>query len=377
MNRVLHLFLISCLLLINASTQAEIKSAGSSEGIPFRVERVADDLGIVWGMVFIEPETLLFTERAGKAALLNVKTGEISELSGVPPVRAEGQGGLLDVALPPRYQPGGWIYFTYVKSVNDSGVTVLARAKAKLDKPRLTSWQNLLVTRSASDTSRHFGSRIAFDGKGYVYFSIGDRGVRPNGQDLTTHAGTVIRLHLDGSVPHDNPFVNASGALPEIWSYGHRNPQGLVYDLEKDRLWLGEHGPRGGDEINLIQKGRNYGWPVISHGKEYWAPMQVGEGIEKEGMEQPMKYYNPSIAPGSLLLYNGEAFPRWKGNLFSGALKLTHLNRVVLDDEGRAIAEERLFEKDRERIRALAESPGGWLYFSVDSGAIYRIRPDS
>ena len=180
---------------------------------------------------------------------------------------------------------------------------------------------------------------------------------------------------LDGSVPADNPFVKNAHALPEIWSYGHRNPQGIAYDLQRQRLWEIEHGPRGGDEINLILPGRNYGWPVISYGKEYWGPVQVGEGTEKEGMEQPVKVYIPSIAPGSLILYSGKAFPGWKGNLFSGALILTHLNRVALDESGKAVAEERLLESLNERIRALVESPEGWIYFSTDSGKIYRLRP--
>jgi len=163
--------------------------------------------------------------------------------------------------------------------------------------------------------------------------------------------------------------------LPGIWSYGHRNPQGMFYDRNQQRLWSIEHGPRGGDEINLILPGLNYGWPIISYGKEYWGPFQVGEGTEKEGMEQPVKFYVPSIAPGSLLVYSGKAFPNWKGNLFAGALKLTHLNRVEIDNTGRAITEERLLVGLRERIRALAESPEGWLYLSTDSGKILRIRP--
>ena len=182
-------------------------------------------------------------------------------------------------------------------------------------------------------------------------------------------------MDLNGNVPEDNPFVHQTGALPGIWSYGHRNPQGMFYDKNLRRLWSIEHGPRGGDEINLILPGLNYGWPVISYGKEYWGPFQVGEGTEKEGMEQPVKFYVPSIAPGSLLVYSGKAFPDWKGNLFAGALKLTHLNRIKLDNAGRVIAEERLLEGLGERIRALVESPEGWLYLSTDSGKILRIRP--
>jgi len=162
---------------------------------------------------------------------------------------------------------------------------------------------------------------------------------------------------------------------PEIWSYGHRNPQGMAYDYDNKRLWLIEHGPRGGDEINLVLPGRNYGWPVISYGKEYWGPLDVGEGTHRAGMEQPVKQYTPSIAPGSLLLYTGDSFPEWRGNLFSGALKLQHLNRVTLSEEGTAIAEERLLTELHERIRALAQGPRGWLYFSTDSGKVYVMKP--
>lgn len=347
--------------------------ARESEGMPYLVEQVAEGLGIPWGMVFLSPSELLLTQRNGRIVLFDPKTGTLRRVEGGPLVHARGQGGLLDVAIAPGYSPGGWIYFTYSKKRNDQGVTTLARARMRDN--RLVDWQDILISRSATGTGMHFGSRIAFDGKGHLFFTIGDRGERPNGQDLSTHAGSVLRVMLDGSVPADNPFVKNAHALPEIWSYGHRNPQGIAYDLHRQRLWAIEHGPRGGDEINLIRPGRNYGWPVISYGKEYWGPVQVGEGTEKEGMEQPVKVYIPSIAPGSLILYSGKAFPGWKGNLFSGALVLTHLNRVVLDESGKAVAEERLLESLNERIRALVESPEGWIYFSTDSGKIYRLRP--
>ena len=208
-----------------------------------------------------------------------------------------------------------------------------------------------------------------------MFFGIGDRGHRPNAQDLSNHAGSIIRLNLDGSIPKDNPFINNESVLPEIWSYGHRNPQGLMYDFKYQRLWEIEHGPRGGDEINLIVAGANYGWPVISYGKEYSSPFAVGEGTHRDGMEQPVKVYIPSIAPGSLIMYSGDALSKWKGNLFSGALKLRHINRIVLDENGQVIKEERLLESLDERIRALAQSPEGWIFFSTDSGKIFRISP--
>lgn len=340
----------------------------------FLLEKIASGLGIPWGLAFISDDEILFTERRGALGILNIESGAVDRVSGLPDVLAEGQGGLMDVAVPADYKQQGWIYFTYSKNIQGQGATTLARSRLK--NHRLHQWQDLLVTQSRSDTSRHYGSRIAFDDQGHVYFSVGDRGVRPNGQDLKTHAGAILRLKRNGDVPDDNPFADDKAVLPEIWSYGHRNPQGLVWDKKNQRLWAIEHGPRGGDEINLIEKGKNYGWPVISYGKEYWGPLAVGEGTHRKGMQQPVKTYIPSIAPGSLLYYSGDAFPQWNGALLAGALKLRHLNVVTLNEKAEAIQEDRLLEKRRQRIRALAQGPQGGIYFSTDSGDIVRIRPE-
>jgi len=356
---------------LHASSEVIFK--GRSEGIAYQVEVIADGLSIPWAMAFLTNKQILITERDGKLKLLDRDNGHLQNVAGTPLVYAKGQGGLLDVALPPGYHEGGWIYFTYSKPVNKLSATTLARAK--YHNGGLVDWNDLLVTKSTTETSRHYGSRIAFDDDGHLFFSVGDRGERPNGQNLFTHAGSILRLNIDGSVPKDNPFILHKGALPEIWSYGHRNPQGLSYDFKNKRLWVIEHGPRGGDELNLILAGKNYGWPVISYGKEYWGPVSVGEATAKDGMEQPIKYYVPSIAPGSLLLYTGLAFPAWKGDLFTGALKLTHLNRIQLNKAGHEIGEERLLENLKERIRSLVQSPEGWIYLSTDSGKILRIIP--
>ncbi len=367
---ILTLCLITLLpILIYAASPQTV----TSEKVTFVLEKVIDDLGIPWGLAFISESQLLITEREGHIKLLDTKTKTLTLLQGTPEVLVDGQGGLLDVAVPPDFTSGDWIYFTFVRNKEDEGVTVLARAK--LTNNTLTQWQDLLETQSATDTTFHFGSRIAFDEKGHVYFGVGDRGVRPNSQDTNNHAGSVMRLTRDGRIPKDNPFIDRDDVLPEIWSYGHRNPQGMAYDPLHKRLWLIEHGPRGGDEINLVLPSRNYGWPVISYGKEYWGPKAVGEGTHRKGMEQPIKQYTPSIAPGSLLFYSGKAFPTWQGNLLSGALKLRHINRVTLNKEGKAINEERLLTDLDERIRALVENPKGWLYFSTDSGEVYVIRP--
>jgi len=340
----------------------------------FKTETVANVSGVPWGLAQLDENTLIYTLRGGQVGLLNTGDGKTQTLQGLPKIAVQGQGGLLDVAVRPEYAPGDWIYFTYSKMHDGSPETTLARAILKDTK--LTDWQDLLITKVGSDSGNHFGSRIAFDDSGHVYFGVGDRGERDNSQSLKNHAGTIMRLNIDGSIPKDNPFLDNKNALPEIYSYGHRNPQGLMFDAKTKRLWEVEHGPRGGDEINLIAEGKNYGWPVISYGKEYWAPLAVGEGTKKAGMEQPVKQYTPSIAPGSLIIYQGKAFPQWQGNIFVSALKLRHINRIELNESGQAIAETRLLKSTNERIRDLLETSEGYIYFSTDSGKIMRLVPD-
>jgi len=354
---------------------AETLLTGKSNGMSYRVEQVTTGLGVIWGMVFLSPDQFIFTQRSGEVGLFDLKNSHKTMLSGAPKVFAAAQGGMLDVNVPPSYQQGDWIYFTYSKpSPNNEAATTLARARLK--GKQLTQWQDLLITKSSSSAGQHYGSRIAFDNENHVFFGIGDRGHRPNGQNLKTHSGSLLRLSLDGKTPKDNPFVNNKNVLPEIWSYGHRNPQGLIYDRKNKRLWEIEHGPRGGDEINLIKRGKNYGWSIVSHGKEYWGPIAVGEGTSKIGMEDPIKVYIPSIAPSSLLLYTGKAFPRWQGSLFAGALKLKHLNRITLNNQGDDTGEERLLGALNERIRSLSQSPEGWIYVGTDSGNVLRIVPN-
>jgi len=343
-------------------------------------EVLTDTLSRPWGMAFIAPDQLLISERSGALQLFHTGQQQLHEVKGAPKVWSDGQGGLLDVAVADDYQPGGWIYFTWSAPLaqGEPGQAATALGRARLDISRqpfqLADWQTLLISQSASSSGQHFGSRIAFD-KDHVFFSIGDRGERENGQRLNTHAGKILRLTRDGDIPADNPFVRQPGALAEIWSYGHRNPQGLAYDAATQRLWAIEHGPRGGDEINMIKKGHNYGWPVVSWGKEYWNPLYVGEARSRPDMTDPVKMYDPSIAPGSLLFYQGKAHADWQGNLLAGALKLTHLNRVTLggtENEPQAISEERLLTNLNERIRALATDSTGKLYIATDSGRLLR-----
>jgi len=376
-SKVIQYLMIILLFFAISNTVSSSNIIYQDKNNNFNVEVVIDGLGIPWGMAFLSAEKLIFTQRNGKVGIIDLKQNKLFWLNNTPSVYHNGQAGLLDVAVPNDYEHTKWIYFTYSKTVENKSATVLARAQ--LENNSLQSWQDILVSQSFENTNYHYGSRITFDEKGHVYFSIGDRGKRPNAQNQANHAGSILRLNLDGSVPADNPFINDKNTLPEIWSYGHRNPQGLFYDKHTRQLWSIEHGPRGGDELNLILAGKNYGWPVISYGKEYWGPVKVGEGTHKKGMEQPVKIYIPSIAPGSLLVYSGKAFPNWRGNLFAGALKLRHLNRIVLsskiNSENKAIGEERLLKDINERIRCVIESPEGWLYLSTDSGKILRLKP--
>ncbi|QXO18923.1 PQQ-dependent sugar dehydrogenase [Vibrio ostreae] len=344
--------------------------AVNSPAWAYQAEKVMSGLMVPWGMSFVSDTQLLVTERNGDLVLVDLPSQSKTSLLSVESVYANGQGGLLDVALSPR-DPKTF-YFTYSKQRDSGSDTTLA--VATWDGKQVKEWHDLLVTTSGSDTSRHYGSRITFDDQ-HLYFSVGDRGKRPNGQDLSVHSGSILRLNLDGSTPDDNPFAGQANAQAQIWSYGHRNPQGLFYDQQTQSLWEIEHGPRGGDEINLIHKGANYGWPRTSHGKEYWGPLDVGDSEEAPGIESPRQVYIPSIAPSGLLLYRGQRYPDLNGKLLTGALKLTHINVITLDSNQIGVKEERLVDSLGERIRDISRSPDDWIYFSTDSGNLYRLKP--
>ena len=327
----------------------------------FNVEVLHKGLGVPWGLDFISPTTLIFTEREGKISLLDIETGRLSPLTGVPSVYHRGQGGLLDVMVHDKN-----IYFTWSKKVaRFRYTTVLSRAQ--IHKNKLHNVREIFVANAFSSSKKHFGSRILHF-QGHLYLTVGDRGERDKAQDLSVHHGKILRIRLDGSVPSDNPFKNSA-----VWSYGHRNPQGLAINKETGQIWAQEHGPRGGDEINIIRKGGNYGWPVVTYGREYWGP-KIGEGTHKKGMIQPVWHFTPSIAPSGLTFYTGTRLKGWTGTLFSGALKLRHLNALVFKD-GKAIVEKRLLEERNERIRDVIQGLDELLYFSTDSGKILRLSP--
>lgn len=342
------------------------------------VETVAANLENPWGLAFLRDGSMLVTERPGR--LRRVVDGKISEpVSGLPEIWAQRQGGLMDIILDPEYATNQTIYFSFSEpSVrgNDTAGTAVARARLILSAPpRLADVKIIFRQSKKTRSGVHFGSRMVISPDGKLFITLGDRGDRPRAQDPFDHAGSVLRIHRDGTVPSDNPFADGKKGLPEIWSIGHRNPQGVIWHPETNSLWTVEHGARGGDEINRPLPGRNYGWPVISYGRHY-SGFSIGEGKVKEGMEQPIFYWDPSIAPSSLAYYSGDKFPNWKGNLFVGALSGQTLSRLEMKDH-KVVREERLFEDELGRIRDVRQGPDGFLYILIDQddGRILRILP--
>jgi glucose/arabinose dehydrogenase len=354
-------------------TDAVAQGTISSEQATFELVTVVSGLEHPWGMAFLPDERILVTERAGRLRIVRDGQLDPEPIAGVPPVYASGQGGLLDVALDPEFASNRLIYLSYAAEGDDGNSTRVARAA--LGDGRLEDLDVIFTAQPLARASKHFGSRLAFDPAGYLFITVGERGQGERAQDLGDHNGTVIRLHPDGSVPADNPFVSAAGARPEIFSYGHRNAQGLAIHPETGVPWLHEHGARGGDEVNVVRPGVNYGWPVITYGIDYTgAP--IGEGTHKEGMAQPIYYWVPSIAPSGMAFYDGDAFPEWRGDLFVGALRSRLLARLELDGE-QVVAEERLLEGAIGRIRDVEVGPDGYLYLLTDEpdGALYRLEP--
>ncbi|RYD85705.1 MAG: PQQ-dependent sugar dehydrogenase, partial [Sphingobacteriales bacterium] len=291
-------------------------------------QTIYDGLTNPWGMVWLPDGRLLVTERAGEILVFkNDKfTGE--KLTGLPAVHAQGQGGLMDIKLHPNYKTNGWIYITYSKKVEGGATTALARFKLKGNQ--VTELADIFTAKPYLNADFHFGSRVIFDKDGYLFVSAGERGTQPKVQQLDNDHGKVHRLFDDGRIPEDNPFVGKPGAHGSIWTYGHRNPQGMVYDAATNRIWEVEHGPKGGDELNLIEKGKNYGWPIASYGINYDGTV-LTPNKELPGVENPKHYWVPSIGPCGITIVTGDKYPGWKGNLLVGALAFTHLNRITLD----------------------------------------------
>jgi glucose/arabinose dehydrogenase len=339
------------------------------------VETVARGLEHPWGLAFLPDGRMLVTERAGRLRMVE-RGGRISApLAGVPTVQARGQGGLLDVALDPRFGENRLVYLSYADP-GDGGTAGTAVARGRLGENGLENVHVIYRQRPKVSGSSHFGSRLVFARDGTLFVTQGDRfAYRDAAQDLASGLGKIVRIHPDGTVPTDNPFVGRTGAQPEIWSYGHRNVQSAALHPETGQLWIVEHGPRGGDELNRPEAGKNYGWPVITYGAEYWGP-KIGEGTAKPGMEQPLYYWDPVIAPSGLLFYTADAIPDWKGSLLIGSLRPGLLVRLRLAN-GRVAQEERYLGDLGERIRDVRQGPDGHPYLLTDQsdGRILRVIP--
>jgi aldose sugar dehydrogenase len=348
-----------------------------SEDYKLKVETVTDSTKITmpFAMAFLPDGDLLVTNRPdGKIMLLDVKNGKAKEIQDVPKTLENGSAGMHDVVVHPNYKENGWIYFSYVEMRSDSSSTLVVD-RAKLNIDRLVERERLFTVLPYHNEINHYGGRLVLK-DGYLFITMGERYyLRDSAQILSNHLGKVLRIYEDGRVPDDNPFVKRNDAKPEIWSYGHRNSQGLTLHPVTRELWEHEHGPKGGDEVNIINPGLNYGWPVICHGIDYDGN-PIGKGItEKEGMEQPLYFYVPSIAPSGMLFYTGDKFPKWKNNLFIGAMGLQHLNRLVIDNN-KVVHEERLLKELKRRVRCMAQGPDGFIYIGVDGGMILRLKPE-
>ena len=333
-------------------------------------ELVVGDLAIPWGLEFLPDGSLLISEKSGR--IIRFKDGVKNEVSGVPAVYLRGQGGLLDLHLHPNYADNGWIYLTYASEdgPGEGGHTALARARLQGDA--LTDLEVLYKAGPNTTSGSHFGSRIAFDQAGYLYFTIGERGDRDtNPQDINRDGGKVYRLFDDGGIPPDNPFVGADG-LDAIYSYGHRNAQGMARNPDTGEIWIHEHGPRGGDEINIIRKGANYGWPVITYGINYDGT-PITDKTEMPGMEQPIHYWVPSIAPSGMAFVTSDRYPAWQGSLLVGSLSFHYLERLELEGS-RVVYREKLLE-GTGRVRNVRQGPDGYVYAAVEGKGIYRLVP--
>jgi glucose/arabinose dehydrogenase len=362
-------------LLLGLPAAAPEARTVDTEAHRLQVEVVGAGLEHPWGMAFLPDGGILVTERPGRVRL--VRDGQVDPrpIEGLPDIASSGQGGLLDVALHPEFSDNRWVYFSY-SARGDGGIGTEV-ARARLVDHRLEDLEVLFVMQPKSRGGRHFGSRLVLDGEGYLYITLGDRGDRPRSQDLDDHAGSVIRLHDDGRVPEDNPFTDRADARPGIWSYGHRNIQGADLHPETGALWVHEHGPQGGDELNLVKKGANYGWPVITYGVNYVIGTSIGEGTRKPGMEQPLYYWEPtSIAPSGMAFYDGERFPEWRGDILLGALADRMLVRLELDGT-EVTHEEHMLKGTLGRIRDVRVGPDGAVYLLTDEpdGVVARLTP--
>ena len=357
------------LLFVWPFSAANADSLNTSVGAVVTTKAISG-LDTPWAIGLLPDGGVLVTERDG--SLVYAKDQKMMPIKGVPKVFASGQGGLLDVTIPRDFAETHEILLTYSTPQKDGAGTALAVARLSEDGQSLTDVRTIFEAAPGASGGRHFGSRVVEAADGTLFVTLGERGDRPSAQDRSNHNGSIIRINRDGSVPNDNPFIGNPGIRSEIWTYGHRNPQGAGLDLQGN-LWTSEHGAKGGDEVNLIRKGANYGWPVISYGTHY-SGAKIGEGSAKAGLEQPAFYWDPSIAPSGLMVYSGKLWPEWKGSIFVGSLKFDYISRLA----GNPLREvEQIKGPQTNRVRDIVESPDGSIWFiSVGQGAAYRMSSD-
>lgn len=364
---ILYFIFISCTAQVKPNDipiKEEVKN--------YTLETVISDIQIPWGMTWLLDGTMLVTEKSG--FLYQVKNGTKTEIKNVPKVYNRGQGGLLDINLHPDYAKNGWIYITYASNdgEGEGGNTKLIRAK--LLDGSLTQIESLYKATPNTTKGQHFGSRIIFDDEGYLYFSVGERGAHfENPQDIKRDGGKIYRLNDDGSIPKDNPFVGQTEAKEAIYSYGHRNPQGMAINPATRKIWVHEHGPQGGDEINILKKAANYGWPVVTYGIDYNGTT-ISTETEKPGIEKPIYYWLPSIAPSGMTFVTSDRYPDWKGHLLVGSLKFQYLELVKL--KGDEVIDRQKIATGIGRLRNVAQGPDGYIYIAVEGKGILKIIPN-
>lgn len=371
MKKTLSLFLLLfAFFAYSCAGQPDTNDSGTVSS--YELETVVTGINSPWGMTWLPDGAMLITDRSGELRLF--EDGQLNEepLSGVPEVWARGQGGLLDIALHPDYEQNGWLYLTYSSPDGGSGAnTALMRAKLNEDHTGLIEQEVLYKAEPNTSRGQHFGSRIAFDKEGYLYFSVGDRGNRDvNPQDITRDGGKIYRLNPDGSIPQDNPFVDEEGAKAAIYSYGHRNPQGMDMRPETGEIWVHEHGPRGGDEVNKIAKGKNYGWPIISFGINY-SGSEFAEDTVRAGMTQPEWYWDPSIAPSGMAFVSSDKYPDWQGHLLVGSLKFNYM--VLCEIKDNTVTGDQILFEGIGRVRNIKQGPDGYIYVATEGDGIQRI----
>jgi glucose/arabinose dehydrogenase len=365
---------ISAALPLSLAAQSPVFQA---ERGPYRVATVVPELQDPWSMAWLPNGDMLVTERPGRLRVVRGGVLQPEPIAGVPRVRYGGQGGLLDVLPHPDFETNRLIYLSYSKPNDDGSEGTTAVARGRLEGNGLEGMEEIFEARAWSGGEAHYGSRLAFDDDGYLFITVSDRAVDPlsvprdrhPAQDLSNHQGTIVRLHDDGRVPADNPFVGRAGALPEIWSYGHRSLQGLAFHRETGDLWASEHGPQGGDELNLILPGRNYGWPVVGYGVQYGGP-PIHATRQREGMVEPVQHWTPSIGPSGLMIYDGDRFPEWRESAFVGGLSGVQIARVPLLVEGEGYQVGRMERPPLMlgfgRVRDIRQGPDGYIYVAID-----------